>query len=436
MNIKKIKKEYFKNVPEEPGIYIFKNLDGKPLYVGKAINLKNRIKSYFLDPKVLSIKTLAMVNQAVSLDFIKVNSEVEALLLEADLIKRLKTKYNVMLRDDKNFVLLRKDKLASGIIKISLTRKRTPYCLGPFPDSKAITQIIKIFRKAYPFADCSISKFNYYKQAKRPCTYGKIGLCPSPCQHFEALKLNNRNSNKIFSIFKSPKLHLIDSLKKEMESFSHKMEFEKASKIRDLISKINFVSKVSSLKEDYIKNPNLIDDQNQKALCELETVLGLKLKTETIEFYDIANILGKYAVGGMIVLKNGTFFKDNYRKFKIKTVNKINDVEMIGEIIKRRFKNTNWIFPELVVIDGGKGQLLKAKRSYLEEINDNKESNVFFVALAKRDEIIYTEDGRVLKLPKDNLALNLLIKGRNEVHRFSNSYYKKLASKALIGNYY
>ena len=265
MNENDLKAQYT-SLPETPGVYIYRSDKNRVLYVGKAINLKNRVSSYFQKTELLGSKTKALVDRIVKIEHIKVQNEIEALLLEADLIKRYRPPYNIELKDDKYYkfiVIEKKDrggrkKTSSDATKnlepmpedawtISTSRKESENAtqneyFGPFPDGGSVNIILKALRKVFPYRDCSNSKFTRYKKAGRPCLYGHIGVCPAPCQNIEDIETNNENIKKFKEYLKGDRKKLFQTLEKEMKSLAKNHEFEKAAQLRDQLMSYQYLT--------------------------------------------------------------------------------------------------------------------------------------------------------------------------------------------------
>lgn len=447
-------------IPDNPGVYIFRNQKNRVIYVGKAINLKNRVKSYFQRFEALAPKTQALVEKIDKLEFIKVENEIEALLLEADLIKRYKPPYNISLKDDKfyKYIKIESDKLAlpdridrteeeKSLLTITTTRKmrddKAQY-FGPFPEGSSVNLIIKSLRRIFPYRDCSTQKFNRYKKAGRPCLYGHIGLCPAPCQSVEAGDINNENVRKIAEYLKGNKKRLFQTLEKEMKDAAKRHDFEAAAYLRDQINSYNYLTQQKRDVKEYISTPNLIEDRAEKGLQALIGILEVDagflfdpydVETFRIEVFDISNIQGSNAVGSMVVLTGGSPDKKEYRRFKIQTKDTPDDFHMMQEMLRRRLKRINmeddskWLNPHLIVIDGGKGQLSSAI-----EILEEYKVDIPIIGLAKREEEIVIKapnEFKIMKLPDNSEALNILKRGRDEAHRFGITYYRKLHRKNM-----
>lgn len=437
------------NLPPTPGVYIFRDHNKKVLYVGKAINLKNRVSSYFNNLHALQSKTKALVEHIDKIDYIKVNNEVESLLLEAELIKRYKPPYNVNLKDDKFYKYIKVEKRLDGLYTVSTARdendKKAIY-FGPFPESTSINIILKTLRRIFPYKDCSDTKFTRYQRLNRPCLYGYIGVCPAPCIKLEAREVNNDNVKKIMKYLKGDRKKLFDKIRTEMLEASQNLDFEKAAYLRDQVNAYEYITSTRRDIKEYTINPNLVDDVTISGVTKLIkhlSNLGFtfentdELNNFRIEVFDISNFQGKNAVGSMVVLTGGNPDKKEYRRFKIRSKDTPDDFSMMKEMLRRRFKRTRegkyknvWRLPDLIVIDGGKGQLSVAL-----SVLDEYKIDIPIIGLAKKhEEIVYNQNDqfKILQLEDSDSGLNIIKRGRDEAHRFGITYYKKLHQKNLF----
>jgi len=414
------------HIPPKPGVYIFRDSSGQPLYVGKAINLKNRVGSYFKKNLDLGPKTALMVSKIKKIEHIVVESEIEALLLEADLIKRLKPKYNVQLKDDKNYKYIKVSDCQEGFAKVVTARstndKKAKY-FGPFPEGETVNQVLRTLRRVFPFRDCSASKFKRYQKLSRSCLYGDLKLCFAPCVG----GINSKDYQKIINQLKrflSGKSKLVvKELEKEMKAYSKAQEFEKAVLVRDRIRNYEYVTQSFRQASEYLEHPDLLEDRRRKELEELGQALQFVSLLTRIEAYDISNISGKHATGSMVVFTNGEPSKRDYRRFKIKTIKQADDVGMMKEVLERRFKRSQNL-PDLILVDGGKAQVSAAN-----EVLKDAGLRIPVLGLAKKDERIFNFEFSTLNLPKDSPALHLLQRTRDEAHRFAVSYHRTLRLK-------
>lgn len=399
-------------IPQRAGVYIFINSEGKILYVGKALNLRHRVSSYFRN-KSDNPKTAVLVREIARVETITVSSEIEALILEANLIKKYQPPFNIKLIDDKDFLYIKITK--EQFPKIITARKKelvnSKKFFGPFPSARIVRDTFKKLRHIFPW--CS------NPGGKRPCFYFHINLCPGPCVGRIGKKDYAKIINCFIKFMEGKKNELINDLTKEMEECAKNQEFEKAGGVKKIISGIEYLTSSTSIKE-YLVDPNFLENQNQLALACLQKDLNLEKIPQRIEGYDISNIQGKEATGSMVVLINGGIDKSQYRKFKIRISGRPNDVGMMREMVKRRFKHKDWPMPDLIIVDGGRAQARVVKG----------EIPVF--GLAKRMEWLYLPDGSVLKLPKNSTSLRLLQKLRDEAHRFAVNYHRHLRGKMFI----
>lgn len=433
-------KEKVKVLPTRPGVYKFKNSKKEIIYIGKAKNLKSRVGSYFqknIDPVT---KTAALISKIASIEIIETQSELEALILEAELIKRYKPKYNIVLKDDRShlYIVIRPQKVEvdnkKTNIPIVLALRQTDLLknditFGPYPDTTTTRYVVNTIRKVFAYRDCSVSKFNRYKKQKDPCLYGQIGLCQAPCVKKVSPNEYRRDIKKIQRLLQGESNTLLKSLARQMKQAAKEKNFEKAAFLRDKIKKFEYIRHKSYKAQKYIDNPYLVNDLRQKALQELKKNIPiLKTAPQRIECYDISNISGTDAVGSMVVATGGNITKSEYRKFKIKRKNLPDDFAMMAEVLSRRLKN-NWELPDLIVVDGGKGQV-----SSVNEILKLSEMMIPLVGLAKKFEtIVFLQSGifKEVVLTKDNEGLKLLQRLRDESHRFAQNYHHKLRLKRI-----
>ncbi len=420
------------HLPSKPGAYIFKNDEGVVLYVGKAKDLKKRVSSYFVNKNILETKTLSLVNKIKKLDYVIVNSEIEAFLLEAELIKKYKPFYNIKLSDDKSFPYL---KISNDRIPyVSITRKHdidgADY-FGPYTDVTGLKTILKLVRRIFPFQSVK-------NHPKKACLYHHIGLCPCITAYpgkFHDYKRNLKNLKKFLKGERSEVVVALQKLQKEHVKFE---EFEKAADIQKQIEKINLITSENYNPFRYQEVPDLYFQRIKNEIDSLKSILekyGLNIADlKRIECYDVSNIQGTDATGSMVVFVNGDVSKKDYRRFKIRLKHTPDDFLMHKEMMARRIKHNEWDKPNLIVIDGGKGQV-----SSVLQILKQKEFDVPLIGLAKREETIVIPDfqGKTLefievKLPRSTPGINLLRRLRDEAHRFAITYHRNLRRKRYL----
>jgi excinuclease ABC subunit C len=429
-----ISKENIPKLPEEAGVYAFfatpkRNCGDGLLYIGKAINIRERVKNHFLQP---TFRDNLFIDQINNVGYIKTDSEIEALLLEAKLIKKYQPKFNVVWRDDKNYFYVGMTNEAYPQIfithqpKLSVKSYRLKVQhVGPFVDGKALKETLKFLRKVFPFRSCRFVP-------KKSCLWYHLGRCPAPCTLESGVmdvpaikkiveKEARKDAASLFKILSGKKSQVLKNLKKEMAGAAQSQDFEKAKKIRD---KIFSLEKVLQNARIFSQLPISQNSSWPKAQEILSKITGVKTISR-IEAYDISNIQGQLAVGSMVVFVEGLPDKSLYRKFKIHIAGKPDDFAMLKEVLTRRFGHPEWNFPNLILIDGGKGQLNIAINSKLQNPNYK---NIKILAIAKRNNELYIEGKKkpiLLKiLPREISDLILYL--RDEAHRFAIAYHKKL----------
>lgn len=413
-----------KKIPDKPGVYIYKDISGKIIYVGKAINLKKRVSQYFQRDDALGYKTSKLVSQITDISFKVVSSEIEALVLESSLIKQYRPKFNSQLKDDKSYVYITitKDKIPFIYPSFKSKINHKDFNYGPFPDSPSVKSLLKTIRSIFP----------YYSKphGNKKCLYCHLHLCPGPKPDLVEYR---HNILKIKKILNGHFQKLFSQLQKEMRAFSLSENFEMARIRRDQLNALNYiVSGWKNLKYLY-QDVDFKEDQFQKAINELKLTLKPyfpKLRNiNRIEGYDISNSSSKYFVGSMVVFQKDSLKNDEYRQFKIYSKNTPDDQFMIKEVIYRRLKHPEWGSPDLILVDGGKPQVSAANQAL-----EIQKKSIPIIGLAKKQEtiVIKTNGSWIeINLPKNSPSLLLLQQIRDEAHRFANRYRKKIIKSLL-----
>lgn len=413
------------NLPETFGVYIFRDASGKPLYVGKALNIKKRVKDH-LSLKGGSAKEAVLLSRSVSVEAIQVDSEIEALILEANLIKKFKPLFNSQLKDDKDFLYIKitRDSFPKVVAARKRNLKDARAYFGPFPSASKVRTTLKSLRKIFPYSTCRAPSDERVGKQKKPCFYYHLGLCPGVCVGEISQKDYRKNIAAITLFLQGKKSKTLAILEKELKKFVLSLEFEKAAKTQKKIDALTYITQ-SNLNLEIIDGD--IESRREKELEELASSLGLDKKPQRIECFDISDIGGKQATGSMVVFSGGRADRDEYRRFRIKKVQGINDVAMIAEVLERRFAN-QWALPDLIIIDGGRGQLNAALG-----VIKKQEFKIPALALAKRLEEIYLPGSKSpLRLTAQSAALKLVQRIRDEAHRFAIAYHRKLRDKAAF----
>jgi excinuclease ABC subunit C len=405
-------KKIEKKLPNNPGVYFF--MDGKKiLYIGKATNLKDRVKSYFANDlfKTRGPKIVKMLELSTRISFQKTDSVLEALILESHLIKKQQPQYNTKEKDDKSFsyvvitdeefprilILRGRDILVSNLReeKLDFSIKES---FGPFTSGTSLKEALKIIRKIFPFRDKCLPSINSLKKPKA-CFNRQIGLCPGVCSGEISKGDYGKIVKNISRFFKGEKKIILKDFQKEMKSFSKNREFEKAGEIKKKIFALNHIQDIA-----LIKNERDIGGDDFK-----------------IESYDIAHISGSSVTGGLVVSSQGEFDKSQYRKFKIKNNPNNDDLKSLTEILERRLRHLDWPLPNLFVVDGGENQL-KTFKTILNKHN----IEIPVVSVVKNEKHKAREilgDKEFVKNENDIYKIN------EETHRFTLNYHRKLRSK-------
>lgn len=407
----------WQSLPKLPGVYIFKNASGKIIYVGKAKSLRDRVSSYFQPEQKLLPKTAQLMSEATTLDHIVVESEIDALLFEANLIRKFQPRYNVDWKDGKSYPLIEitiKDKIPQVRYARQETNPNAKY-FGPYPTGSDLTSLLRFLRRIFPYVSQN-------HPGNKPCFRSHIGLCPCPDIFIneKARKAYVKEIKDLIEFLEGKRQVVQKKLEKEMLEASKEENFEKAGELKAKLIQIENITQARTRPSEYEVNPNLFEDRRNKEIEDLEEVLGIK-EIKKIECYDISNTSGKNATGAQVVFVGGVPDKSLYRRYKIKLKQTPDDFAMMNEMLSRRLKS-DIPLPELIIIDGGKGQL-----GAIPEIPTN------VIGLAKRIETIITKDGREINLPVGSPALNLIQRLRDEAHRFSRKYHFYLRKQNLFG---
>ena len=408
-------------LPNRPGVYLFRGEGGQILYIGKAGSIKKRVSQYFRDSTFLSTRIAKMVSQINKIDYIETGSEIEALILESELIKKQQPKYNVAQKDDKNYLYIKIEK--SDFPSVSLVRKPKAdggQYFGPYTDATAVRKTLNFLRRIFPYRSCK-------NLPKKPCLYYHLKRCPGPCVG----KIDKKDYQKIIKqmamFLEGNQKKIIQILKKEMLGASKNKEYEKAAVLRDRIFVLEHIYQVAILKQETERG-------TRDGLVELVQFAQkyfpvLRLHPAfRIEAYDISHLSGTLTTGSMIVFTDGKKDSSQYRMFKVKSRTEADDIVSMKEILSRRLGHREWVLPDLILLDGGKGQLragfLAQKKAGI---------SIPYLALAKEEEQIYIPKlFRPIALKNDAPALLLLRAIRDEAHRFAREYHLTLRSKNLI----
>ena len=426
--------EKAKNLPPQPGVYIMKDISGTEIYVGKAKNLPKRVISYF-QKNDHTPKTVALVENIIDFDYIVTETELEALLLESRLIKDLQPKYNIMLKHNELYPYI-EITVDEDFPQVIVTRKKNhpkSRYFGPFVASGDLKACISQLQLVFQFRACKRKIKADDKKAfrQRGCLNYHIGRCSGVCRG-EVSKVEYRKRiSGLIRFLSGQKKDLIEDLRKDMSKAAAEYHYEEAGALRDLITALENLNQYPELDDSLAPMAPVIEVE--KGLIRLKEALKLDFTPKTIEGIDIANLQGGETVGSLVKFVDGQPFKDGYRRFKIKTVEGQNDFECINEVVSRRYgriAREGGEFPDIIMIDGGKGQLHSAS----EALRNIGAKPKVLISIAKKEELIYKEGHTdPIRMTRRNEGLRLLMHVRDESHRFAQHYHHILRRKAIFG---
>ena len=418
-----------KEILNKPGVYKFLDKNKKVLYIGKAVNLKQRVSSYFngnLEDRPWVAKMIPLVRD---IETIVTENELEALVLESALIKKYKPKYNSDLKDDKSYSWIHIS-TNEEFPKLKVVRNKDLNTIkrgrlfGPYPSGSSVKRVFTYLRKIYPFCTCT--------KAKKECLYFYLGLCPGPYQGHISKEDYRKNIDGIIKFLTGKRISFIKKLDKDMKEYSSKKQYEKAAELRDKIADLRDLG--SSIQGEFFEDEKSYElrkkSLHQKVFSDLRKELNIP-RLERIECYDISNIQGQDAYGSMVVNENGEIENSEYRIFKIKGSNTPNDPAMLKEVLQRRFSNEKMMkYPDVVLIDGGKTQLSVVTTTIPKGIcllGISKGKRLKKKGFRPKDEFWIYRDSNIERMYIHNEKL--LINLRDEAHRFAITYHKKARIK-------
>jgi excinuclease ABC subunit C len=416
-----------RRAPHTPGVYLMKDAAGLVVYVGKAKDLKKRLASYFVPRQRMTPKVAAMMDTVADMEWHEVRSETEALLLEGKLIKRWRPRWNILFRDDKQFPQVRVD-LADALPKFRIVRARTTDAcryFGPFPHQQAVRRTLNEMRKKF-----GILLADSTPTAQPDGTWKLYDDARSEIQKHANVVTTEEYAARVTEAcaFLEGKVESwAEQVEADMRKAAAERDYEKAASLRDLLDALKRTTEKS---RRFLRENPLPRRDEAGALTSLAAALGLARPPATAECFDISHISGTLAVASMVRFVDGQADKSGYRRFKIKSFEGNDDFRSMQEVVGRRYTRLHEehrAFPELVIIDGGLGQVGAALAAF-------KEHDLApppLIGLAKREETIVFPDGRELKLPRHDVGLALLMRIRDEAHRFANDFNAELRSRKL-----
>lgn len=428
--------EKVRKFPNTPGVYLMKDTQGRVIYIGKAKNLRARAGSYFHKAAETDKRIVNWIGEVADIDHLPADSEVDALLMEARLIKDIQPRHNRDLKDDKSFPYLQ---ITTGedFPRVNFTREPLDSGVklyGPFPRAKSLRGAIQVLQRVFKFRTCSLDidhndpRWRWF----RPCLLASIDQCTAPCNLRIDRETYRRDIHRLRLFLDGKKDILLKEMDEEMREAGKALQFEKAARIRDEIKAL----KNLNLRGDLAKHaqPEVFYIDPRRGLKGLKQVLHLESMPRTIDGVDIAHLGGTETVGSLVTFVDGLPFKPGYRRYRIKSVAGVDDFASIREVVSRRIdglRERDEPFPDIFLIDGGKGQLGAA----LDAFKAKGVQPPTLISLAKKEEEIYVPGrSEPIVLSRRSFSLRLLQYVRDEAHRFAQHYHHMLRKKRVLGD--
>ena len=419
-------KQKLSKLPASPGVYFHKNAAGEIIYVGKAAVLKNRVRQYFQKSQK-DIKTEALVREIADTDWIVVDTEMDALFLEAEMIKRYMPKWNILLRDDKTVSYVRIS-MGDEVPYVSFTRipmdDKAKY-VGPFYGKLAVEKALRTLRRVFPYY---VKPYTGHKTLDTD-----LGLTPGIELGKSTPKEYKRNLRKLIRYLEGGRERLMRELEKAMYEAAAHGEYELAAEARNQLYGLKELQK-----KIVFSDKEFLDISSDRALAELQRLLKLDKPPRRIEGYDISHQSGEHTVGSMVVFINGASARNEYRKFKIRSSTN-DDLKSMQEVLTRRLKHSEWDYPDLIILDGGKTQvnaiLPLVASHHIPVIGRDKSGNHAKTAgvtlvLPNTDES--TTAFSQIELPSGSHIARLIARIDEEAHRFAITYHSLLKRKSML----
>jgi excinuclease ABC subunit C len=435
-------KTHFDALPDAPGVYIYKDEKGREIYVGKALSLRKRVRQYFDDKRPLDVKTADLVARICGIDFVECNSEVEAYLLENRLIKDLQPPFNMRSKSDVNFpvVEITDEEFPRVIVTRDRSNKRSKY-YGPFVSAGWLREALRVLQRVFKYRTCNLDiKENDPKNRFfRPCLEYYIGRCKAPCANLQTSADYKADMRRLALFLQGKSGEVEKEMQREMKLASKDRRYEDAAALRDTLKALQSLRDKGSLTDGL--EPGVLHIDPKTGVAQLQEALNLPFLPRHIEGIDIAHLHGDETVGSLVSFLDGLPTREQYRRFRIKTVAGVDDFASIREIVSRRYGRLlreNSKLPDLILIDGGIGQLHAAQTALKELQNAGTPAlptlnAVILASLAKKEEIIYTLDHpEGVRLARRSPALRMLQYVRDEAHRFARHYHHILRRKRVM----
>lgn len=438
-------REKIAQFPKSPGVYLMREADGRVLYIGKARDLRARVSSYFQPAADLlnsrGPEIAMMASLVTDIDFLDCETEVDALLTENRLIKDTQPPYNERLKDDKSFpyIEITTGDDFPGVFVTRSPRIKGSKLFGPFVSAAGVRDAVNALQRVFKFRTCEldIRADDDKRRHFRPCLLHSINQCTAPCADRISPEAYDRDVKRLIKLLKSKRSVLLREMTRDMKAAAEGRNYEEAGVLRDRIKAIQSLDMSGSVEEDV--QPEVFYIDPSAGLERLGKLLGLPEQPRIIEGIDIATLQGEASVGSLVCFIDGRPFKNSYRRFKIRNVSGVDDYAMIREVIVRRYRHAasaEELFPDVILIDGGLGQLHSALEAFahlhdaIEAESGRAARPPMVISLAKKQEIIYVQARSApLKLARNDAALRLLQQVRDESHRFGQHYHHILRRK-------
>jgi excinuclease ABC subunit C len=427
-----------RTLPKVPGVYLMQDDKGRVIYVGKARVLPNRVSSYFQPAADLGPKKQPMIDLVEDFDVIECESEWEALLTEARLIKDTHPRFNERLSDDKTFpylVITVRDDFAGVFITREPTNPayRGAKVFGPFTSVYALRDSIKLLQRVFKFRTCTLDIRDDDDQRRffRPCLLHAIGQCTAPCAAKIDRQAYRDDIQRLIRFLESKRSVMLRQMRQEMAEAAEQRDYERAATLRDQIQAIERLDDRGTRRQRWQPETEVNPIDPERAIASLQKALGMDREPRCIDCIDIAHLQGGQTVGSKVCFIDGRPYKQAYRRYKIRTAEN-DDYMAIREVVSRAYRDAGSdqaLYPDLVIIDGGAGQLAAA----LQAVADFKVKPPMLIALAKKQEMIYLpEHDEPLRLSRNHLGLRLCQAIRDEAHRFAQHYHHILRRKKTL----
>jgi excinuclease ABC subunit C len=431
-----------RDLPRTPGVYLMKDLSGTVLYVGKAGSLRNRVGSYFVPSAELGPRKGPMLDLVEDFDVIECEGEWEALLMESRLIKDIRPRFNELLTDDKTFpylaVTMRDEFPGVFVTRTPADRQfKGARIFGPFTSVHALREAVQLLQRVFRYRTCTldIKADDPANNHFRPCLLHAIGQCTAPCANRISRGEYRQDMDRFIRFLASKRSAMVRELTREMEDAASKLRFERAAVLRDQIGAIKKLDerekRVRGAAPDWQPEVTTFAVDPSAGLRTLQRTLGLDNAIRCVEAIDIAHLAGGETVGSKVCFIDGRPFKDGYRRYRVRGAGN-DDYMAIREVVSRRYREAgegNELYPDVILIDGGLGQLHAA----LEAFEQLQVRPPMVISLAKKEELIYVQQRQApLRLGRENPGLKLAQAMRDEAHRFAQHYHHILRRKRVL----